>query len=87
MLTHVTNFVIHVTKFVTNFFCADNENYQAGRKNLLGDNENYLADYENYLGHRGPPARHCGRNDGLSWLSDGFEPQTHHYSNTSYTNE
>ena len=44
MLTHVTNFVIHVTKFVTNFFCADNENYQAGRKNLLGDNENYLAD-------------------------------------------
>ena len=27
MLTHVTNFVIHVTKFVTNFFCADNENY------------------------------------------------------------
>ena len=42
---------MHVTKFVTNFFCADNENYQAGRKNLLGDNENYLADYENYLGH------------------------------------
>ena len=51
MLTLVTNFVIRVTKFVTNFFCADNENYQAGRKNLLGDNENYLADYENYLGH------------------------------------
>ena len=42
---------MHVTKFVTNFFCADNENYQAGRKNLLGDNENYLADNENYLGH------------------------------------
>ena len=51
MLTHITNFVIHVTNFVTNFFCADNENYQAGRKNLLGHNENYLADYENYLGH------------------------------------
>ena len=37
---------MHVTKFVTNFFCADNENYQAGSKNLLGDNENYLGHSE-----------------------------------------
>ena len=32
-VTHITKFVIHVTKFVTNFFCADSEKYQAGRKN------------------------------------------------------
>ena len=88
MLTHITNFVIHVTKFVTNFFCADNENYQAGSKNLLGDSENYLADNENYLGHSEVrPLRDCARSDGLSQLSDGFEPQTRHYSNASYTNK
>ena len=31
-VTHITKFVIHVTKFVTNFFCADSEKYQEGRK-------------------------------------------------------
>ena len=32
-VTHITKFGIHVTKFVTNFFCADSEKYQVGRKN------------------------------------------------------
>ena len=39
MLTHVTNFVIHVTKFVTNFFCADNENLQEERKKILRESK------------------------------------------------
>ena len=39
-VTHITKFVIHVTKFVTNFFCADNETFQAQKKNLTGDNGN-----------------------------------------------
>ena len=36
LLTHITKFVIHVTKFVINFFCADNEKFQAETKKLLG---------------------------------------------------
>ena len=35
-VTHNTKFVIHVTKFVINFFCADNEKFQAETKKLLG---------------------------------------------------
>ena len=39
-VTHITKFVIHVTKFVINFFCADSENLQGGRKNYPRANEN-----------------------------------------------
>ena len=39
-VTHITKFVIHVTRFVTNFFCADNETFQAQKNNLTGDNGN-----------------------------------------------
>ena len=42
-VTYVRNFVTSVTSFVINFFCTDNEKYQAERKNLLGDNEKCLT--------------------------------------------
>ena len=38
-VTYVRNFVTRITKFVINFFCADSENFQGGRKKSLGADE------------------------------------------------